>query len=142
MDLAKAAAPTSQVTQLDRGTHLCWVRFRVPGSGFQVGFQVPGSFQVPCSRVPGSKCRVPDIAVAPIEPATNLELGTKEPGTVEPPGNLERTRNEEPNLEPRTRNRGCFRGAAHLGNHGRRLPNRNDTAMAGWRSRSTLASFE
>jgi len=34
----------------------------------------------------------------------NPEPGTQGPGTIEPPGNLERTRNEEPNLEPRTRN--------------------------------------
>jgi len=52
----------------------------------------------------GSKCRVPDIPIETTEPATNLELGTKEPGTVEPTENLERTRNLEPNLEPRTRN--------------------------------------
>ena len=38
--------------------------FRVPGSGFQVGFHVPGSFQVPCSRVPGSKCGFLISAVA------------------------------------------------------------------------------
>ena len=39
------------------GTHGCGSGFR--GSGFQVGFQVPGSFQIPRSRVPDSKCRVP-----------------------------------------------------------------------------------
>ena len=38
------------------GTHGCGSGFR--GSGFQVGFQVPGSFQIPRSRVPDSKCRV------------------------------------------------------------------------------------
>ena len=79
--------------------------FRVPGSGFQVGFQVPGSFQVPCSRVP-----VPSAGFA-ISSALQSSLRrtwnseTKEPGTIERPGNPERTRNEEPNLELRTRNR-------------------------------------
>ena len=79
----------------------CGSGFRVLGSRLGSGFRVRSRFLVHGFRF---KCRVRNIAVAPIEPATNLELGTKEPGTLNP-GNLERTRNEEPNLEPRTRNR-------------------------------------
>ena len=85
----------------------------VPGSGFWVPGWLPGSGFVPSSQFTGSgsKCRVRKIAVVPIQPATNLELGTREPGTAETPGNLERTRNEEPNLEPRTRNRNRTRSS-------------------------------
>ena len=74
----------------------------VPGSGFWVPGWLPGSGGRSQFLVHGFQfqVRVRDVAVAPIEPATNLKLGTKEPGTVQPPGNLERTRNEEPNLDP------------------------------------------
>ena len=124
-----AAIPDRGTVIARRGTPL--VLSTVPGSEFWVPGWVPGSGFVPSSLFTGSgsKCRVRNIAVAPIEPATNLELGTKEPGTVEPPGNLERTRNEEPNLEPRTRNRN-------------RTQSSDDTEVKTQVSESRLASQE
>ena len=63
--------------------HFCWVRFRVPGSGFQVGFLVPRSFQVPrrfdrpVSLVPIFQVRRRlDWSVGDIR---NLALGTRNP---------------------------------------------------------------
>ena len=54
------------------------------GSGFRALSSRSGSGFVPSSSftVPGSKRRVPDLAVAPMKPATNLELGTEEPGSA------------------------------------------------------------
>ena len=73
-----------------------WVRFRVPGV---LGSRSGSGFRV---RVPGS-------LISPSLQASLRRTWNSEPRSLpelvtRTPGNLERTRNEEPNLEPRTRN--------------------------------------
>ena len=76
----------------DRGARLLrHLRFRVPGSGFQVGFRVPRSFRVPgfsWFRVPGSGFRVPGSGsfAAGKNPATRPGTGNPEPSNAEEPG--------------------------------------------------------
>ena len=86
------------------GTHLCRVRFRVPGCGFQVGFLVPCSFQVPRgSTVPGSlvpSSRFVAGSIGATAISRNLALWNREPvnkeaGTNPEPG-TQLNRNPEP----------------------------------------------
>jgi hypothetical protein len=75
--------------------------FRVLGSILGSTFWVRFQFLFTGS---GSKCRVRNMAIAPNEPATNLELGSREPRTLEPRGtwNEQGTRNPTWNPEPGT----------------------------------------
>jgi len=85
---------------------VCWVR--VPGSGFRVPGWVPGSGFVPGNSFTGSRLRVPSGGVLISLPSGNLRRTwnsePRNPESTSSPGNLERTRNEAPNGEPRTRN--------------------------------------